>query len=219
MKLRIAALAAVPLLTLTVACSSSSSSSSSTSAASKASASSSMSGTETFTAVATGSAAAANLNNPSSNAPLNFPEGTWAGPVSVVVKPFTLTGGGPDNGNGAATVTLKTPAGNVVLHHGANQVPGASNPNSPPPATWTKTGSQCYFTTTFSKGSINFVSGTGKFDGATSPANSGTYILTAEGYAPLSKGQTKCGFTTTGPVINDGAKVTFLATGPITIKG
>ena len=190
-------------------------SSSSSTAKAKTSAPVTTSGTETLTAVAAGAAAAANLNNNSSNAPLTFPEGVWTGPVAVTVKPFTLPGNG---GNGAATVTLDTPAGNATVHHSANEAPGASNPNEPPPATWSKAGKTCYFVTTFSKGTVTFESGTGKFAGATSAA-AGTYLVTAQGYAPLKSGDTKCSFTTTSPVEDNGAQVKFTASFPIKVKG
>jgi hypothetical protein len=175
------------------------------------------SGTETLTAAVTGAAAASNLNS-NSNAPLTFPEATWTGPVAVTVKPFTLPGSGGNSGNAAATVTLDTPSGNVTVHHSANQAPGANDPNQPPPATWTKAGTTCRFVTTFSKGTVTFLSGTGRFKGATSPA-AGTYLVTAQGDAPLKPGETKCGFDTTGPVQDAGAQVKFTASFPITVKG
>lgn len=188
-------------------------SSSSSSSAKPTPSPTSTSGTESLTAVDTGSAAADNLNS-NSNAPLTFPEGVWAGPVNVTIKPFKLPG---SNGNGAATVTFVTPDGNLMLHHSANQVPGASNPNQPPPATWVRHGTQCYFSTTFSKGTFTFLSGTGKFAGAHSPAP-GTYLVTAQGYAPLKGSSTTCSFSTTGSVEKDGAEIKFLATGPITVR-
>jgi hypothetical protein len=173
-------------------------------------------GIEKLNAAATGAAAAANLNS-SSNAPLAFPAGIWTGPVAVTVRPFTLPGGGGNNGNAAATVTLKTPAGNVTVHHGVNLVPGASNPNQPPPATWTKTGGQCHFTATFSRGTVAFISGTGKFAGATS-TGPGSFAVTAQGYALLKPGQSKCSFDTIGPIQNGGAQVRFAASFPLTVK-
>jgi hypothetical protein len=175
------------------------------------------SGTETLTAVDTGAAAAANLNS-NSNAPLTFPEATWTGPVSVTVKPFTLPGSGGSGGNAAATVTLDTPSGNATVHHSANQAPGANDPNQPPPATWSKAGTTCRFVTTFSKGTVTFLSGTGRFKGAASPA-AGTYLVTAQGYAPLKPGEARCGFDTTGPVQDSGAQVKFVAAFPVTVKG
>jgi hypothetical protein len=210
MKRRTAICIAAPLLALAAAgCSSSSSSS----AAAKATPST-MTGTQTLTAIATGSAAAANFNS-SSSAPLKFPEAVWAGPVNTTVKPFALPGSGGSGGNGAATITLVTPVGNAKVHHSANQAPGANNPNQPPPATWSKSGTTCYFTTTFSKGTGTFLGGTGKFAGATGTF---TYLVTAQGYAPLKSGQTKCGFTTIGNVENNGAKISFLVSGPLTVK-
>jgi hypothetical protein len=207
-KKRTAVCIAASLLAAAVAgCSSSSSST----AAAKATPST-MTGTQTLTAIVTGSAAAANLNSTSSTAPLKFPEAVWAGPVNTTVKPFTLPGNG---GNGAATVTLVTPVGSAKVHHSANQVPGANNPNQPPPATWSKSGTTCYFTTTFSKGTGTFLGGTGKFAGATGTF---TYLVSAQGYVPLKSGQTKCGFTTTGNVENNGAKISFLVSGPLTVK-
>ena len=169
-----------------------------------------MTGTETLTAVATGSSAAANLNNSNPNAPLSFPQGVWAGPVSTTLKPFVLGG----NGNKPGDVTWTTPAGKVTVYHA--QAAGFTNSNAPPPATWTKTGTTCYFTTTFSKGSFHYVSGTGKFDGAT--GDTGSYLVTAAGYAPLASGKTTCSFPDIGNVENNGAKITFTAAGPITVR-
>jgi hypothetical protein len=206
---------AAPLLALALASCSSSSSSSAPAATTTHSSPAAMTGTETLTAVDTGSAAAANLNNSNPNAPLNFTKATWAGPVNVTVKPFTLPGGGGNNGNAAATATFVTPAGNITLHHSANQVPGASNPNSPPPATWTKSGTTCYFVATFSKGTGTFLSGTGKFSGA---HGTFTYLVTAQGYAPLASGKTTCSFPDVGNVQNNGAQIKFLVTGPLTVK-
>lgn len=147
--------------------------------------------------------------------PAQFHQGDLAGPVNVTVKPFTLPGGGGNNGNAAATATFVTPAGNITLHHSANQVPGTSNPNSPPPATWTKSGTTCYFVATFSKGTGTFLSGTGKFSGA---HGTFTYLVTAQGYAPLASGKTTCSFPDVGNVQNNGAQIKFLVTGPLTVK-
>jgi hypothetical protein len=211
---RVTMAAAVAALAVAVAACSSSGSSSAPAAPATHSSPAAMTGTETLTAVSSGSAAAANLNS-NSNAPLTFPAGVWTGPVAVTVRPFTLPGSG-GNGNGPATVTLKTPVGNLVVHHSANQVPGAGNPNQPPPATWTKNGTTCYFITTFSKGTGTWISGTGKFAGAHGTL---TYLVTAQGHAPLSAGKTTCGFTTTGAVENSGAQIKFVASGPMTVAG
>lgn len=193
--------AALPLAT--AACSSSSSSS--TPAAP-------LTGTETLTAEVTGSAAAANFNS-NSNAPLDFPEGTWTGPVATSIKPFALTG----NSNAAADVLWATPDGSVTVYHSANQAPGASNPNSPPPATWTKTGTDCTFSATFSKGAFMYVpsKSTGTWARL---SGTGTYLVVAQGTAPLASGKTTCSFTTIGKVADSGAKITFTATAPVTLK-
>ena len=211
----LATVASAGLLAL-AACSSSGSSSAGSLVTRSASASASaVSGPETVTAIDTGKAAADNLNS-SSNAPLTFPQADWAGPVATTVKPFTLPGSG-NSGNAAATVTFVTPAGHVTVHHSANQVPGSSNQNTPPPATWTKAGTTCYFVTTFSKGTATFLSGTGKFKGAVS-TGTGSFLVTARGYAPLKSGQTKCSFTTITNVQDNGAETEFLASLPLKVK-
>lgn len=130
------------------------------------------------------------------------------------MKPFKLPGG---NDNKAETVTFVTPAGNVVVHHSANQVPGSSSQSQPPPATWARHGTTCYFSTVFSRGTFTFVSGTGKFSGAASPAP-GTYLVTAHGYAPLRSGQTTCSFMHVGKVVPGGAEIRFAVTGPLKVK-
>ena len=167
-------------------------------------------GTETLTAIDTGTTAAEQLNAVG-DTPLKFGEGVWAGLVNVTVKPFTLPG---SNGDQAETVTFITPAGNVVIHHSANEEPGATG--GLPRADWTRTGRECRYTTTWSRGTFTFLRGTGRFEGATSQADSGTFTVTAAGTAPLKAGQSKCGFATTGKVAAAGAEVKFLATGPLT---
>ena len=194
----IAALAGLPIAGFAVAaCSSSGSSSSSTTTTS---------GIETLHGAQTGSAAAADLNS-NSNAPLQFPEFTYSGPVNLTVKPFTL----PNSNGPSGTNTLP---GGLRVHH-VSTLP-ASSSNAPPPATWTLKGSNCYFVATFDKGSYTVVSGsTGKFTGAT---GHGSYLITATGSAPLAKGKTTCSFSNLGgPVSTQGASIAFIGTGPLTV--
>lgn len=167
-------------------------------------------GTEIMTAEVTGSAAAANLNSSSNNAPLDFPDGvTWTGPVETSLKPFAL--GGPNNGS----AHWATPAGTLSVYH--QSAPGYSNNNNqPPPATWTKTGTTCGFSTTFDKGAFRYVPGqsTGTWKRVT---GTGTYLLTAQGSAPLKSGKTTCTFDNIGKVSDSGALIKFTATAPITL--
>ena len=169
-------------------------------------------GTETLTATVTGADAAANLNSGSS-APLNFPEGTWNGPVATTLKPFSLGGGNTNQGNTSWT----TPAGRSTVFH--KNGPGYTNQNAPPPATWKKTGSTCGFTATFSKGAFSFLpaKSTGEFARL---SGTGTYILTAQGSAPLKSGDSAkaCSFLTIGKITDSGAEIHFTATAPVTLK-
>ena len=200
-RVMLAAVAAVPVVLLAIAGCSSSSSSTIPAA---------MHGTETLSAEVTGSAAAANFNS-GSNAPLDFPEGTFAGPVATTVKPFALKGNS-DVGN----VTWATPAGTVTVFHKA--APGYTNNNTaPPPATWVKTGTTCGFTATFSKGTFAYVPGksTGEFARL---SGTGTYLVTAQGSAPLKSGKTACSFLTIGKITGSGAEIKFTATAPVTLK-
>jgi hypothetical protein len=201
---------AVPLLCALAVAACSSSSSSTPKSSSTGSASASKSGTETLTAAVTGSAAAANLNNSNPNAPLNFTKAVWTGPVATSVAPFVLGG----DGNKPGDVTWTTPAGKVTVYHAP--AAGYTNNNAPPPAVWTKSGTTCHFTSTFSKGSFHYVSGTGQFAGAT--GGTGSYVLTAVGSAPLDAGKTVCSFPNVGNVTADGAAITFVATGPLAVK-
>lgn len=186
----IAAVAALGIVGLVAACSSSPSTTS---------------GTETIHAVASGSKAAANLNNSNPNAPIVLPVAVYSGPVNLTIKPFTL-------GSSASGKTATLPGGLRVKHKSA---PGFGG-NTPPAAKWTLTDGQCYFTTTFDKGTYTVEPGsTGKFAGAT---GHGTYVLTAAGWAPLSKGKKTCSFSSTGPFRSQGANITFNASGPLTVK-
>jgi hypothetical protein len=200
----IAALAGLSIAGLTVAaCSSSGSSSSS---ASSSTSTTTTSGIETLHGTDTGSAAAADLNNSNPNAPLQFTAFTYSGPVNLTVKPFTLpTSNGPNGTN--------TLPGGMRVHH-VSSLPSSSS-NAPPPATWTLKGGNCYFVTTFDKGTYTVVSGsTGKFTGAT---GHGSYQITATGSAPLAKGKTACSFNNIGPVSTQGASITFIGSGPLTV--
>jgi hypothetical protein len=202
------ALAGLSIAGLAVAaCSSSGSSSSgsSSSASSSSASTATTSGTETLHGADTGSAAAASLNS-NSNAPLQFRVFTYSGLVNLTVKPFTLPGG-----NGP--IGTNTLPGGLRVHH-VSVLPSSSS-NAPPPTTWTLKGGNCYFTSTFDKGSYTVVTGsTGKFAGAT---GHGSYLITATGSAPLAKGKTTCSFSSTGPVSAQGASITFSASGPLTV--
>ena len=167
-------------------------------------------GTETLSAAVTGQAAAANLNS-SSNAPLSFASAALTGPVPATITPFVLGGGNAPTG----TVTWKTSAGSLTVYHADSPAFVKINKSgAPPPATWTQAGKTCHFSTVFDAGTFRQV---GKFAGATSW--SGAFKITASGYAPLAKGKTACGFTTTGPVEASGASIVFSAAGPLTKEG
>jgi len=191
-------LLSVVVLIVTAACSSSSS----TPAQPKT-------GTETLNAVVTGAEAAANLNS-NSNAPLSFPEGTWAGLIATTLKPFSLGGGNANQGDASWT----TPAGRSTVFH--KNAPGYSN-NSAPPVTWAKSGADCTGHATFSKGAFQFLPGksTGEFARLT---GTGTYLVTAQFTAPLKSGKTTCTFATIGKITDSGAKIDFTATAPATLK-
>ena len=170
-----------------------------------------MTGTETLTATAAGSQAAANLNNPNNNAPIDFPEATWTGPVATTLKPFAL-GGNSNKGD----VHWATPAGTVTVYHAS--APGYANPNAPPPGVaWTKNGTDCTFAVTFDKGTFTYVpsQSTGEFARL---SGSGSYAVHAQGTAPLTSGKTTCSFPNIGNVTDSGAKIDFTATAPVTLK-
>jgi hypothetical protein len=200
MKLRPVYLLIAAVSILGAACSSSSSSSGP------------MSGTETISAVVSGSEAASQLNS-NSNAPLTFPTGTWTGVVATSISPFTLGGGPASSGFGH----WATPEGTNTVYHVAGA--GYTNPNAPPPASatkWVKNGTDCSLTVMFSKGFYFLVPdmSTGKF--ATLDGE-GAYSVVAQGIAPLKSGDSTkpCSFATIGPFGNDGAKITFNASGPV----
>jgi hypothetical protein len=163
-------------------------------------------GTETLSAAMVGKAAADNLNS-SSNAGPVFPRGTWAGPVATTATPLPLGNGG--NGPGYASWT--TPDGKVTVYHSANDIKG-----NPSPA-WTKVGNACHFTAAFSKGAFSYVptKSTGLWARVT---GTGTYLITAQGNASLNPGKTTCSNNNTGSVLDNGAKITFLATAPVTVR-
>ena len=164
-------------------------------------------GTETLSAAVTGEAAAANLNS-NSNAPLSFSSAALTGPVPATIKPFTLGGGNGPTG----TVTWKTSAGSLTVYHADSAAFVKINKSgAPPPATWTQAGKTCHFTTVFDAGTFRQA---GKFAGATSW--SGTFKITAAGYAPLVKGKAACSFENAGAVKASGASITFTASGPMT---
>ena len=133
---------------------------------------------------------------------------TLSGPVATVIKPFGLKG----NGNGAADVSWTTPDGTLTVHHSANQV------GNNPVGHFTLKGTTCYFTTTFSKGTFNYVpsKSTGTWAKVTQHGT-GHYMVTAAGSAPLSKGKTSCTFSNIGAVQSSGAKIAFAAAAPVTV--
>ena len=166
-----------------------------------------MGGTETLTASLTGKAAAANLNS-NSNAPLSFPEGTLAGPVSATIIPMVLGGGNSCTGH----TTWLTSQGPLAVTHTSQPAYCAKN-NAPPPMTWTENTKTrtCHFDAVFSKGT--FAELGGKFAATTWH---GTYLVTASGNAKLDKGKKTCGFSTVGNIENTGAGIAFSASGPMT---
>ena len=170
-----------------------------------------MTGTETLNAVVTGSAAAANLNSTNPNAPLDFPEATWTGPIATTLKPFALGSGN------AGDVHWATPAGTTTVYHAPAK--GFTNENAPPPVTWTKSGTDCAFSGPASKGVFSYVpsKSTGEFARL---SGTGTYLLTVQGVAPLKSGDASkaCSFATIGAIRDDGAKFDFTATAPVTLK-
>ena len=200
---RLAAVAVALAIPLAAAACSSSSSSSSPAAP--------MTGTETLNAVVTGSAAAANLNNSNPNAPLDFPEAVWTGPVATTLKPFTL-GGSANKGY----VHWATPAGTVTVYHAS--APGYGSSNAPPPGViWTKHGTECSFSVAFDKGTFAYVpaQSTGTWARL---SGTGSYAVTAQGTAPLASGKTTCAFPNLGKFTDSGAKIDFTATAPATLK-
>lgn len=165
-------------------------------------------GTETLTATVTGKAAAANLNS-SSNAPLTFGSAALSGPVAGTIKPFTLTGSGPQG-----TATWRSSAGPLTVFHKSSDP--ASSSDAPPPATWTLNGRTCHFTTEFDYGT--FTQDRVSSGGFAATTWHGTYTIRARGNAPLLKGKKSCGFTTTGPAVASGASIVFTAAGPLVKK-
>jgi hypothetical protein len=202
----LAAAVAAFVIVLAACSSSSSSSSPATNATHSSSSPSAMTGTETLKAELTGSAAAQNLNSNSNAAPV-FPAGTWTGPVAVVLKPLKLGNGG----NKAGTVSWATSLGTATVYHSANTVGQNAS------LVWTKVGNACHFAAVFSKGTFHYVpaQSTGKW---ASLSGSGVYTITAQGVAPLNSGKTTCSNNTTGNVENGGARVSFLAVAPVTVK-
>jgi hypothetical protein len=168
-----------------------------------------ISGTETLSATDTGAAAAANLNNQSSSAPLSFSVGTLAGPVAATIKPLDLTGNAP-----SGTQTWETSAGKLTVFHQSTDPAGSKN--TPPPATWTLAGKTCHFTAKFDYGIFHQVGDFGTNPVAT--AWHGTYVITAEGYAPLKTGKTSCSFDNTGLVEDSGASIVFAGTGTMAFR-
>jgi hypothetical protein len=163
-------------------------------------------GIETLSAALVGKAAADALNS-SSNAGPAFPRGTWTGPVATTVTPLPLGNGG--NGPGYATWT--TPDGRVTVYHAANDIKGNPSP------VWAKAGNACHFTAAFSKGAFSYVpsKSTGLWARVT---GTGTYLITAQGNASLNAGKTTCSNNNTGNVLDNSARITFLATAPVTVR-
>jgi len=163
-------------------------------------------GTETLSAALVGKAAADGLNS-SSNAGPVFPRGTWTGPVATIVTPLPLGNGG----NGPGYTSWTTPDGRVTVYHAANAIKGNPSP------VWAKAGNACHFTAAFSKGAFSYVpsKSTGLWARVT---GTGTYLITAQGNASLNAGKTTCSNNNTGNVLDNGARITFLATAPVTVR-
>ncbi len=166
--------------------------------------SSTKSGTETFGASITGSKAIATLES-HSNAPLVFPEMTWAGVVSTTAHDVAL--GGAGNGEH----TFETPAGDFAVTH------ASTNPNGAESATGPLNG-VCAFKDVMS-GTYTAVTdkSTGSFKGAT---GHGDFALTISGTGPIQAKATTCSVSKNGPNVSGikSASIVFKASGPLTVK-
>lgn len=168
--------------------------------------SSTVSGTETLTGVL-GGAAAAKLLNSNSNGALRFSSLVFAGPVKTSVANVSLG----NNKSSTANHTFVTPAGNFTVTR------TVKSRGEPQPSVTGKSASICYFRQTGGTGSyiVDGSQSTGKFAGAT---GSGTYSVTIVATANLLPGKTACSANNTGNVSAKGTVITFMASGPMTIK-
>lgn len=168
--------------------------------------SSTKSGTETLGASITGSKAIATLENQNSNAPLVFPEMTWAGVVNTSAHTVSLGGGG----NGSEH-TFETLAGDFAVTHVSN------NPNGVGSATGPVNG-VCTFKVVMS-GTYTVVTdkSTGSFKGGT---GHGDFAVTLSGTGPIQAKATTCSVGSNGPNVSGikSASIVFNASGPLTVK-
>lgn len=152
------------------------------------------SGTETMAGSVTGAAAVSGKNGPT--VPL-----TLTGPVATTSS-FTPPG---NNAGTKATLTFKTPDGNLVV---AADAPDA---NQTPPVN-PKT---CYSTQTIhATYVVTGAKSTGKFEGATGKGTATFYW--ADDAPKLADG--KCNESEDAQPLAKGAVVTFTASGPLTLK-
>ena len=170
------------------------------------SSSSTKSGTETLSASITGSKAVAMLESQNSNAPLVFPEMTWAGVVAATAHAVNLGGGG----NGSEH-TFETTAGNFAVVH------VSPNPNGVFTATGPVNGLCTFQNVTSGTYTVVPDKSTGSFKSATGQGN---FAVTLSGTGPIQAKATKCSVGNNGPNISGvkSASVVFKASGPLTVK-
>jgi hypothetical protein len=168
--------------------------------------SSTKSGTQTLSASITGSKAIATLEGQNSNAPLTFPEITWAGVVSTTAHNVNLGGGG----NGSEH-TFETPAGDFAVTH------FSQNPNGVGSATGPVNGVCSFKDVTSGTYTVVTDKSTGSFKGAT---GHGDFANTLSGTGPIQAKATTCSVGNNGPNISGikSASIVFKASGPLTVK-
>ena len=167
--------------------------------------SSTKSGTETLSASITGSKAVAALESQSSNAPLVFPEMTWAGVVSTTAHAVSLGGGG----NGGEH-TFETLAGGFAVTH-------VKNPNGEGSASGPVNGVCAFKEATSGTYTVVPDKSTGSFKGAT---GHGDFALTFSGTGPIQAKATTCSVGNNGPNVSGikSASIAFKASGPLTVR-
>ena len=170
------------------------------------SSSSTKSGTETLSAQITGPKAVATLESQSSNAPLVFPEMTWAGVVSTAAHNVNLGGGG----NGSEH-TFETPAGDFAVTH------VSQNPNGVGSATGPVNGVCAFKDVTSGTYTVVTDKSTDSFKGAT---GNGGFTVTFSGSGPIQAKATTCSVGNNGPNVSGikSASIVFKAGGPLTVK-
>ncbi len=168
--------------------------------------SSTKSGTETLSASITGSKAVSLLESQNSNAPLVFPEMTWAGVVSTTAHTVNL-GGGSNGGEH----TFETPAGDFAVVHFSKNANGVGSATGP-------VNGACTFKQAMS-GTYTVVTdkSTGSFKGAT---GHGEFSVTFGGTGPIQAKATTCSVGNNGPNVSGikSASIVFRASGPLTVK-